>query len=116
MKGNINRNFWKDFNEIMIEIVEIVDDEVIFFVLWCIDNLIVFFVKRKFDELFMFKFVECFIEKDIELYRVKVFEVGEYVFIIYEKKDVGFMKSWVRYFICKVENEDEDNDDDVIEI
>lgn len=114
-KGNTNRNFWKDSNEITTETVETADDEVIFPVPRCMDNLIAFLAKRKSDEPPTSKSVERFTEKDIELYRVKVPEVGEYVFTIYEKKDVGFMKSRARYLIRKVENEDEDNDDDVTE-
>ena len=114
-KGNAIRNFWKDSNEITTETIETVEDEVILPVPRCMDNLVAFLAKRKSDEPPNSKSVERFTERDIELYRVKVPEMGEYVFTIYEKKDIGFIKSRARYLIRKVEEEDDDKEDDTIE-
>ncbi|XP_062591700.1 uncharacterized protein LOC134253171 [Saccostrea cucullata] len=117
-KGNTSRNFWRDCNEITTDTIETTDDEVILPVPRNLDNLIAFLSKRKSEEPPSAKSVERFTEKEIELYRVKVPDVGEYVFTIYEKKDAGFVKSRARYIIRKVvDDEDEEKDDqDFLEV
>lgn len=116
-KGNTIRNFWKDCNEITTETIVTKENEVLLPVPRCIDNLLAFLGKRKSEEAPSTKSIERTIEKEIELYRVKVPEVGEYVFTIYEKKEAGFMKSRARYLIRKVEEDDEVNEDhDFLEV